>query len=183
MTSPDGTLAAGRGGRRRGHPGRASSCRSSSSSSASAAARPSRRDRRSLGRPLARMGDAFAAASLQLCGAARRRRRGGLLDMKQRARQQARRGRRARYEEIEMPRNSPTGFVCAFFATVDGLRADLAHLVAGRRWRRSAPTRPSSSSPGATRTKTSSRPTTSRASTAPTEARAARRSRRRRRAP
>ena len=36
------------------------------------------------------------------------------------------------YQPIEMPRNSPTGFVCAFFATVDGLRADLAHLVDGR---------------------------------------------------
>ncbi len=36
-----------------------------------------------------------------------------------------------------------------------GLRADLAHLVAGRRWPSSAPTRPSSSSPGATSTRRS----------------------------
>ena len=28
--------------------------------------------------------------------------------------------RRARYAEIEMPQNSPTGFICAFFATFMG---------------------------------------------------------------
>ena len=41
--------------------------------------------------------------------------------IKQRARQQARLQRRAATTQpIEMPRNSPTGFVCAFFATVMG---------------------------------------------------------------
>jgi cytochrome o ubiquinol oxidase subunit 1 len=40
--------------------------------------------------------------------------------MKQRALQQARLGEEPLYAEIEMPRNSPTGFVCAFFATVMG---------------------------------------------------------------
>jgi cytochrome o ubiquinol oxidase subunit I len=40
--------------------------------------------------------------------------------IKQRARQQARLSDEPAYTEIEMPRNSPTGFVCAFFATVLG---------------------------------------------------------------
>ncbi len=40
--------------------------------------------------------------------------------MKQRALQQARLGEEPAYAEIEMPRNSPTGFVCAFFATILG---------------------------------------------------------------
>ena len=40
--------------------------------------------------------------------------------MKQRARQQARLGEEPAYADIEMPRNSPTGFICAFFATFMG---------------------------------------------------------------
>ncbi|HEY6715901.1 MAG TPA: cytochrome o ubiquinol oxidase subunit I, partial [Reyranella sp.] len=40
--------------------------------------------------------------------------------IKQRARQQATLREEPRYSEIEMPRNSPTGFICAFFATVMG---------------------------------------------------------------
>ena len=40
--------------------------------------------------------------------------------MKQRAREQARLSEEPDYEEIEMPRNSPTGFICAFFATIMG---------------------------------------------------------------
>jgi cytochrome o ubiquinol oxidase subunit I len=40
--------------------------------------------------------------------------------MKQRARRQASLGEEPSYAEIEMPRNSPTGFVCAFFATFLG---------------------------------------------------------------
>ena len=40
--------------------------------------------------------------------------------MKQRALQQARLGEEPAYEDIEMPRNSPTGFICAFFATILG---------------------------------------------------------------
>jgi cytochrome o ubiquinol oxidase subunit 1 len=39
---------------------------------------------------------------------------------KQRARQQAKLGEEPLYTEIEMPRNSPTGFICAFFATFMG---------------------------------------------------------------
>ena len=35
------------------------------------------------------------------------------------------------YKPIEMPKNTPTGFVVAFFATITGFCADLAHLVAG----------------------------------------------------
>jgi cytochrome o ubiquinol oxidase subunit 1 len=41
-------------------------------------------------------------------------------DMKQRARQQAKLGEEPAYADIEMPRNSPTGFICAFFATFMG---------------------------------------------------------------
>jgi cytochrome o ubiquinol oxidase subunit 1 len=42
-------------------------------------------------------------------------------DMKQRrARQPAKLGEEPAYAEIEMPRNSPTGFICAFFATFMG---------------------------------------------------------------
>ena len=40
--------------------------------------------------------------------------------MKQRARDEAQLEDAPAYEEIEMPRNSPTGFVCAFFATLMG---------------------------------------------------------------
>jgi cytochrome o ubiquinol oxidase subunit 1 len=40
--------------------------------------------------------------------------------MKQRARQQAKLGEEPSYADIEMPRNSPTGFICAFFATFMG---------------------------------------------------------------
>ena len=40
--------------------------------------------------------------------------------MKQRALQLARLSEEPAYTEIEMPRNSPTGFICAFFATIMG---------------------------------------------------------------
>ncbi|MER9102587.1 cytochrome o ubiquinol oxidase subunit I [Mesorhizobium sp. M0848] len=40
--------------------------------------------------------------------------------MKQRARQQAMPGEEPPYADIEMPRNSPTGFICSFFATFMG---------------------------------------------------------------
>ena len=40
--------------------------------------------------------------------------------VKQRALQQARLSEEPAYAEIEMPRNSPTGFICAFFATIMG---------------------------------------------------------------
>jgi cytochrome o ubiquinol oxidase subunit 1 len=40
--------------------------------------------------------------------------------VKQRARQQAKLGEEPGYTEIEMPRNSPTGFICAFFASLMG---------------------------------------------------------------
>ena len=41
-------------------------------------------------------------------------------DLKRRARDEATFGEEPDYEEIEMPRNSPTGFICAFFATIMG---------------------------------------------------------------
>ena len=40
--------------------------------------------------------------------------------IKQRARTQMQLGEEPRYEDIEMPCNSPTGFICAFFSTVLG---------------------------------------------------------------
>jgi cytochrome o ubiquinol oxidase subunit 1 len=40
--------------------------------------------------------------------------------IKQRAEQQVSSGEKPEYEAIEIPRNSATGFVCAFFATVMG---------------------------------------------------------------
>ena len=40
--------------------------------------------------------------------------------VKQRAIEQSRLGDEPEYEEIEMPRNSATGFICAFFATIMG---------------------------------------------------------------
>jgi cytochrome o ubiquinol oxidase subunit 1 len=40
--------------------------------------------------------------------------------IKQRERQQAKLGAEPAYREIEMPRNSPTGFICAFFASFMG---------------------------------------------------------------
>jgi cytochrome o ubiquinol oxidase subunit 1 len=41
-------------------------------------------------------------------------------ELKQRAFEQARLSEEPNYQPIEMPRNSPTGFVCAFFATLIG---------------------------------------------------------------
>ena len=41
-------------------------------------------------------------------------------DVKQRVREAESLGKEPRYEPVEMPRNSPTGFVCAFFATIIG---------------------------------------------------------------
>jgi len=40
--------------------------------------------------------------------------------MKQHIKQQSLEGREPDYRDVEMPRNSPTGFVCAFFATIMG---------------------------------------------------------------
>jgi cytochrome o ubiquinol oxidase subunit I len=40
--------------------------------------------------------------------------------IKQRARHQIKGGEESGYKDIEMPRNSPTGFICAFFATFMG---------------------------------------------------------------
>ena len=80
-----------------------------------------RSHRRSLGRTLAGMGHRLAAAGLQFRGDARRQRRRCLLGD-----EAARRGSRSfeqsgpDYRDVEMPRNSPTGFVCAFFATIMG---------------------------------------------------------------
>ena len=51
--------------------------------------------------------------------------------MKQRARRQGKLGDEPGYTAIEMPRNSSTGFICAFFRHLHGIRVDLAHLVDG----------------------------------------------------
>ena len=78
---------------------------------------PARPDRRPLGRPLAGVGDGLAAAGVQFRRDARRHGRGRLL-----VDEAARQGglKEPDYKPIEMPRNSPTGFVCAFFATFVG---------------------------------------------------------------
>jgi len=41
-------------------------------------------------------------------------------DVKRRAREAATFGKEPEYQPVEMPRNSPTGFICAFFATIVG---------------------------------------------------------------
>ncbi len=140
-----------------------------------AARAAARRDRRSLERPLAGMGDLLAAAGLQLRGAAACRGRGCLLG----------------HEGARPPAGAPRrgAGICGhrdaaqqrhrlhlrLLRHLHGLRADLAHLVAGRRRRRRAPMPPSSSSPGVTGSRMSFRPRRSRASTGPTAAPAARR--------
>ena len=80
-----------------------------------------RRDRRSLGRPHARMGDVFAAAGLQFRRPAARSRAKKPTGASSSAREsRSWLGEEPDYEAIEMPRNSPTGFICAFFATFMG---------------------------------------------------------------
>ena len=66
-------------GRRGHHPGRHRPADRAARRQHPPARGAARRDRRSLGRPLARMGDRLAAAGLQLRGAAARRGRGRLL--------------------------------------------------------------------------------------------------------
>jgi cytochrome o ubiquinol oxidase subunit 1 len=88
--------------------------------------------------------------------------------MKAHARQQVLEPDEPDYKDIEMPRNSPTGFVCAFFATIMGF-ALIWHIW----WMVAlggvgAFARPSWCSPGATMTNTSFRRLRSPASTAPT---------------
>jgi hypothetical protein len=64
-----------------------------------------------------RMGDTLPTTNLQLCGAPTHRRPDAYWAIEQRAQTgEAQRG--ARLYGIEMPRNSPTGFICAFFATL-----------------------------------------------------------------
>ena len=84
--------------------------------------RAARQDRRSLERPLAGMGHPVAAAGVQFRGSAACRGRGCLLGH-QAARAPSSPGltaKRRAMTTIEMPRNSPTGFICAFFATFMG---------------------------------------------------------------
>ncbi len=69
--------------------------------------------------------------------------------IKQQAHEQANLSDEPEYDEIEMPRNSPTGFICAFFATIMGF-ALIWHIWWLVGWRRSVRSRPSSGSPGAT---------------------------------
>ena len=55
-----------------------------------------------------------------------------VLACKERVRANAGRRRARSYVPIEMPNNSPTGFINAFFAVDHRVRDDLAYLVAGR---------------------------------------------------
>ena len=114
------------------------------------------------------MGDILAAARLQLCRAAARQRRGSLL-----GHQAARPGTggTARGAGVRAHRDAaqqPYRLRLRVLRHLDGLRADLAHLVDGRARHRSAPRPPSSCSPGATCPNTSSRPKKSPASTGQT---------------
>ena len=81
-----------------------------------------RRDRGSVERPHAGMVDGVAAAGLEFCRpAAGRRRETPSGAAKQRAHATQDQPPQAReYEPIEMPKNSATGFVTAFFAVVTG---------------------------------------------------------------
>ena len=92
-----------------------------------------RRDRRSLGRPLAGMGDRLAAAGLQLRGAAARRGRGGLLGHQAARAPQARARRRARLRRHRDAAEQPDRLHLRLLRHLHRLRADLAHLVDGRR--------------------------------------------------
>ena len=76
--------------------------------------------RRSLGRAIAGMGHVVAAAGVQFRRHARRAGEDAYWRIKSRAKQQDVESSEPDYRDIEMPRNSPTGFVCAFFATVMG---------------------------------------------------------------
>ena len=108
-----------------------------------------RRDRRSLGRPLAGMGDRLAAAGLQFRRIADVTGEDAYWDDEAARDEPAGSTQEPEYGPIEMPRNSPTGFVCAFFATVMGF-ALIWHIwwmvIAGA----SARSRLSSCSPGVT---------------------------------
>ena len=94
--------------------------------------RAARRDRRSLGRPLARMGDGLAAARVQLRGDAERARRGAVLG------DQAARHRDAAHvcgAGLQGDRGSaqqPDRVRHRLLRHADRICADLAHLVAGR---------------------------------------------------
>ena len=67
------------------------------------------------------MGDTLSAAGIQFPSAAEYPSgEEAYWGMKQRALEQARLGEEPAYADIEMPRNSPTGFICAFFATFMG---------------------------------------------------------------
>jgi cytochrome o ubiquinol oxidase subunit 1 len=111
------------------------------------------------------MGDRVAAAGLQFRVLPNVRRRGRLLGMKQAARA-SNAADDAEYEADRDAAQQPTGFVCAFFATVTGF-ALIWHIWWMVIARLSAPSRPSWCSPGATMTNTRFRPTKSRASIAP----------------
>ena len=86
-----------------------------------------RLDRRSVERPHAGMVDAVAAAAVEFCRAAACHRDRRLLDHEAASKratggapQQTAPARPPDYEPIEVPKNSPTGFVTAFFAVVTG---------------------------------------------------------------
>ena len=94
-----------------------------------------RRDRRSMEWPHARMGDGVAAAGLEFrLRAATSPDIDAFWTSKRRAQAKQDKPRPAReYEPIEMPKNSATGFVSAFFAVVIGF-AMIWHIwwMAGR---------------------------------------------------
>ena len=122
----DLALAAVAGGRRRS--ASSSSSRGSSARSFSLSCRSAHREQRRdvtgdpwNGRTL-EWSTAFAAAGLEFCGAAASQRvstPSGSRSRRQRAERRSR-PRQREYQPIEMPKNSATGFVIAFFAVITG---------------------------------------------------------------
>jgi cytochrome o ubiquinol oxidase subunit 1 len=66
------------------------------------------------------MGDRFAAAALEFRFAAARHEHRCFLEKKWRERTQAEPATERKFEPIEVPKNSATGFVTAFFAVITG---------------------------------------------------------------
>ena len=84
------------------------------------------------GWPLTRMGDRFATARLQFRGTAQCGGEEPYWQIKRLAIERQLLAPEPTYKAIEIPRNSPTGFLTAFFTTIHWLCIDLAHLVASR---------------------------------------------------
>src|SRR5262249_31698009 len=86
----------------------------------SPARRLARRDRRSLGRPLARMGDRIAPPAFNFAVLPNVGGEEPYWQIKRLAIERHQLAPEPAYQAIEVPRNSPVGFITAFFATITG---------------------------------------------------------------